>query len=334
MPTLVPQASRVSCRSTIGTANLWVIMRVIFGIFFFTPRDFAKFIKGLFIISTAACIFLSPIDIRAQAMKDLGTTVFHGAISNKLPTLDSGVIGYQKTGEQYRVYTFPETGEPIPYRLYVPESWQPGQRLPVLVTLRAGPHFDNNHRSPNALVAEARRHGYIVLSPLGYRGLAQPYYGSGYPIIRPTGPSEPAAGWTVTENLRAEHDVLNTLSLVMGEYGADANRLYIHGQNPSGSGALHFLSSYPGLFKAAVISSAPIDVTSYPVDQLVENGTSLFILHGTNDNSNEIQASRTMARSFSDQGVVVEYFEVEGGEHLNSYQLAAPQIFDFLEAHR
>ena len=30
---------------------------------------------------------------------------------------------YHATGEQYRIYNFPGTGESIPYRLYVPPRW-------------------------------------------------------------------------------------------------------------------------------------------------------------------------------------------------------------------
>ena len=33
---------------------------------------------------------------------------------------------YQATGEQYRIYNFPGTGESIPYRLFVPSRWSPG----------------------------------------------------------------------------------------------------------------------------------------------------------------------------------------------------------------
>src|SRR6056300_76069 len=100
---------------------------------------------------------------------------------------------YQHSGEQYRAYEFPGTGEPIPYRLYVPENWSPEQSLPVLITLRAGPSINNNHRNNNDLVVQARERGYIVISPLGYRGYAQPYYGSPYPVDRPSGPSVPGA---------------------------------------------------------------------------------------------------------------------------------------------
>ena len=50
---------------------------------------------------------------------------------------------YRHTGQQYRVYNFPGTGESIPYRLFVPTTWTTNSRLPMLVTLRAGTSVDN-----------------------------------------------------------------------------------------------------------------------------------------------------------------------------------------------
>ena len=115
---------------------------------------------------------------------------------------------YRQTGEQYRVYDFPGTGEGIPYRLFVPPSWQPGRSLPVLITLRAGMSVNNNHREGNDLVREAGKRGYIVISPMGYKPLRQPYYGSPYPIRRASGLTVPGTGWTAEEDARAELDVL------------------------------------------------------------------------------------------------------------------------------
>src|SRR5262245_5603730 len=100
---------------------------------------------------------------------------------------------YQRTGEQYRVYEFPGTGESIPYRLFVPSRWKPGIRMPLLVTLRAGTSVNNPYRDPNTLVTEAEKRGYLVVTPMGYRPLPQPYYGSAYPIARDK-PSVPADG--------------------------------------------------------------------------------------------------------------------------------------------
>src|SRR3974390_2345501 len=64
---------------------------------------------------------------------------------------------YQHTGEQYRVYNFPATGESIPYRLFVPSRWTPAARLPMLVTLRAGNTVDGPYRAQNDLVRGAEQ---------------------------------------------------------------------------------------------------------------------------------------------------------------------------------
>ena len=238
---------------------------------------------------------------------------------------------YRHTGEQYRVYDFPGTGEAIPYRLFVPSDWTPGQALPVLVTLRAGRSVNNNHRRDNDLVRVADERGYIVISPLGYRPLPQPYYGSRYPVIRPGGPSQPAAGWTDEEDARAEQDVLNVIDIVAAEYGADTDRVYVHGQNPSGSGALHLIAKFPERFRAAVISSAPISPVAYPFDRIRD--IALFVIHGEADTSNPIEASRAFADAAHDAGIDAEFAVVPGGEHLTAYLDFAEEIYDFLDAH-
>lgn len=240
---------------------------------------------------------------------------------------------YQSTGEQYRVYEFPGTGEPIPYRLSVPPTWTPEQRLPMLVTLRAGPSINNNHRGGNDLVREANARGYIVVSPLGYRGLAQPYYGSPYPVDRPGGPSVPAAGWTEEENQRAEQDVLNVIDIVAAEYNADTSRVFLHGQNPSASAAFHFAASYPDRFAAIVASSGPIVTDGFPFGVLRDNDTAVLVLHGDQDTSNDVAASQRMAQELQEHGIETEFRLVPGGQHLDAYLLDAKGIFDFLDRH-
>jgi predicted peptidase len=239
---------------------------------------------------------------------------------------------YRHTGEQYRVYSFPETGESIPYRLFVPTTWTPDRRLPVLVTLRAGTSVDNPYRPPNSLVAEAARRGYIVVTPMGYRPLRQPYYGSRYRIARP-GAAEPAAGWTAEDDARAHQDVFNVLELVTREYNADPARIYLHGQNPSGSGALHLAATHPGTFKALVVSSGPIVFDSYPWTTLAGR-TALLVIHGDRDTTNPLDASQRMAAAAKAAGVDASYATVPGGTHLEAYLTFASRIFDFLDAHK
>lgn len=239
---------------------------------------------------------------------------------------------YQHTGEQYRVYEFPVTGEPIPYRLFVPENWIPTQQLPILITLRAGTSINNNHRDNNDLVRLARERDYIVISPLGYRGYRQPYYGSPYPVDRPAGPSVPADGWTAEENLRAEQDVLNVLALVAAEYNADTTRVFVHGQNPSGSAAMHLAAKYPDMINAIVVSSGPIVTADYPFENL-QGKVAVMMLHGDMDDQNTAAASERVTKELQDHGVEAEFHLVPGGVHLTAYLTFAKEIFDFLDQH-
>ena len=239
---------------------------------------------------------------------------------------------YRHVGEQYRVYDFPGTGESIPYRLFVPSRWTPGTKLPLLVTLRAGVSVNNSYRGTNDLVAQAERRGYLVVTPMGYRPLPQPYYGSPYRIARP-GAAEPAAGWTPQENERAEQDVLNVIDLVTAEYNVDTSRVYLHGQNPSGSGALHLGATYPDRFAALVISSGPIAFDRYPFERL-KGKVALMVIHGDQDTTNPIEASKKMADAAKAAGVDTVYGTVPGGTHLEAYLTYASQIFDFLDARR
>ena len=238
---------------------------------------------------------------------------------------------YQHTGEQYRVYDFPGTGESIPYRLFVPSTWTPDTEMPILVTLRAGNSVNNSHREGNDFVAIGEQRGYIVISPMGYRPLRQPYYGSPYPIARET-PSVPGAGWTPEEDQRAEQDVLYVIDLVAEEYDADTSRIFIHGQNPSGSGALHLVAKYPDKFRGAVISSGPIVYDNYPFENL-RGKVALMIVHGDQDSANPIEASEELARVARAAGVDAVFATIPGGTHLTAYLTFAREIYDFLDAH-
>ena len=237
---------------------------------------------------------------------------------------------YQHKGEQYRIYNFPGTGESIPYRLFVPAKWTPNTKLPMLVTLRAGNTVDGPYRAGNDLVKQAEQRGYIVVTPMGYRGLSQPYYGSPYPIVRPNGPSTPAAGWTPQENERSEQDVMYVIDLVAKEYNADTSRIYLHGQNPSGSGALHLAAKYPDKFAALVVSSGPIVYDNYPFAN-IKGKMGLLVIHGDQDTSNPIAASQKLAEGAKAAGVETVSATVPGGTHLEAYLTYASQIFDFLD---
>lgn len=276
--------------------------------------------------------------MRTIVMAVLATTLFAQAAAAQAgrgaapaPQPNAAAPLYQATGEQYRIYNFPGTGESIPYRLYVPSRWTTSTKLPMLVTLRAGNTVDGPYRADNNLVRVAAQHGYIVVTPMGYRGLSQPYYGSRYQIARPNA-AAPAAGWSEQDDQRAEQDVFYVMDLVAKEYNVDLSRVYLHGQNPSGSGALYLAQKYPDRFAAVVVSSAPIVYENYPFDRL-KGKVALLVIHGDQDNTNPIAASQKMADAAKAAGVETTYATVPGGTHLEAYLTYAPQIFDFLDKH-
>src|SRR5688572_13910036 len=232
---------------------------------------------------------------------------------------------YQHKGEQYRIYNFPGTGESIPFRLFVPSRWSPGTRLPMLGRLGAGNTVAGPSPAGNDLVKVAEQRGYIVVTPMGYRGHSQPYYGSRYPIARPNAPA-PAAGWTQQEDERAEQDVMYVVDLVAQEYGVDTSRIYLHGQNPSASGALHLAAKFPDKFAAVVVSSGPIVYDKYPFANL-KGKLALLVIHGDQDTVNPMENSQKMAEAFKAQGIDTVYATVPGGTHLEAYLTYAAGIF-------
>ncbi len=149
-----------------------------------------------------------------------------------------------------------------------------------------------------------------------------------------TGPAalrSPASGWTAEEDARAEQDVINVLHLVAQEYNVDSERIFVHGQNPSGSSAFHFAAKYPDAIRGIVVSAGPIVTEGYPFDNLVGK-VSAMMIHGTNDTANTAQASQRVVSELQAHGIEAEYHDVPDGEHLTAYLTFAAEIFDFLDA--
>jgi pimeloyl-ACP methyl ester carboxylesterase len=97
--------------------------------------------------------------------------------------------------------------------------------------------------------------------------------------------------------------------------------------------ALHLGAKYPERFAALVISSGPIVSDTYPFDR-VKGNWSLLVIHGDQDTSNPIEASKKMADAARAAGVDTTYATVPGGTHLEAYLTYASSIFDFLDSRK
>src|SRR5207247_9134281 len=97
-----------------------------------------------------------------------------GVLGAQAPAPDPKDPQYQAKGDQKRTYSFPGTGESIPYHLYVPSKWNPNTKLPlVVVTHGASQAADIPfQRGEGALGKIAEERGYIVVGVTGYKANA------------------------------------------------------------------------------------------------------------------------------------------------------------------
>ena len=77
------------------------------------------------------------------------------------------------TGDQRRQYVFAPTGQPMPYRIYVPTTWDGKASLPIILMLHGAGADEGTYldQADGLLMKLAERHGYIVVSPLGFTPL-------------------------------------------------------------------------------------------------------------------------------------------------------------------
>src|SRR5689334_22553894 len=125
-----------------------------------------------------------------------------GLLTAQAPQPDPKDPQHQAKGDQKRTYSFPGTGESIPYHLYVPAKWSKTTRLPLVVVTHGAsqPADAPFQRGEGALGKMAEERGYVVVAITGYKPQATVVDG-GYnnpfkmvPAPRPPAPEGQRAG--------------------------------------------------------------------------------------------------------------------------------------------
>src|SRR5205085_10953252 len=116
-----------------------------------------------------------------------------------------------RTGDLKRHYVLDAANEIVPYRMYVPTSYNGSKAFPLIVALHGlggteDAFFDGYNK---VLPPLAESHGYIVAAPLGYRVDGSYGWGLGTP------PADPAT--KRTQEL-SEQDVIQALQHVRRQY--------------------------------------------------------------------------------------------------------------------
>ncbi|MBK8313632.1 MAG: dienelactone hydrolase family protein [Acidobacteria bacterium] len=232
---------------------------------------------------------------------------------------------YQATGSSKRHYLLKEANEVLPVRLYVPKGYDAQRKWPLIVALHGlGGTEETMLRRDDGLLAKlADEHGYIVVTPLGFR--VNGAYGQNAERML-----DPARKRIVT---LSEADVLAALAMVRQEYRIDDDRTYLMGHSMGGNGTW-YLGAKHAMQWAAIAPIAAGGMTPQQIDLEALRQTPVFVSHGAKDMTALVERSRVMTARLKELGYTCEYFELADGTHESIVVPAMRQIFAFFDKHK
>ena len=245
---------------------------------------------------------------------------------------------WRAKGDLHLKYHFPEADADMPYRLYVPSSWDGKSPLPLIVFLHGAGSDENWYLDANdrQLIRLAEQHGYILLSPLGYTRMGA--YGTPLRLPAVFGNPDIAAKQraSVTPEKEkilelSEKDVINTIEIVLNEYPVDRSSIFLAGHSMGSGGTWYLGAKYAQYFAAIAPMSGPfVDETNYPWDRI--RNMPVFMTEGTGATPSLV-GSKAMLAWMKERGFKVEYMEVNA-DHGGMIPLVLPSIFNFFDRHR
>lgn len=225
-----------------------------------------------------------------------------------------------RTGDFKRHYLLETANEIMPYRLYVPTSYDPGRSMPLVVALHGLGGTENsffeNYNADFPRLAE--EHGYIVAAPLGYRVDGSYGWGLGNP------PADPTVQFV---QARSEEDVMQVLGLVQQHYNIDTQRIYLAGHSMGAIGTWKVAAKFPDVWAAiGMFAGAGAPATLSQMQHIPQ-----FVVHGDADPTVNVQGSRAMVARMKELEMTLQYIEVPGGNHSDVVAPNFPGLFAFFD---
>ena len=287
-----------------------------------------------FILSTGITVAQTPLTIEYGCAIDAEEQIQESRILAK-NIANSDDPQWRAKGDLHRKYHFPAADTDMPYRLYVPTSWDSKSLLPLIVFLHGAGSDENWYLDANdsQLIRLAEQHGYILLSPLGYTRMGA--YGTPLRLPAVFGNPEAAAKQRASVDPErektlqlSEKDVINTLEIVLNEYPVDRSSIFLAGHSMGSGGTWYLGAKYAQYFAAIAPMSGPfVDETNYPWDNIRE--MPVFITEGTGATPSLV-GSKAMLAWMKEHGFKIEYMEVDAG-HGGMIPLVLPSIFNFFD---
>jgi predicted peptidase len=241
-------------------------------------------------------------------------------------------------GDQQRHYYFAAAGREMPYRLFVPQSYDPAAAMPLVVALHGfGGNQDYFFAAVKELTALCEKYGFIFVAPMGLA--TDGWYGAPLSIPgnapRSSGAPTPPPLRTADEETRyralSEADVMNVLDLVRKEYTVDASRVYLMGHSMGGFGTWWLGQKYADTWAAIAPMSGVLPNVDYQIDKLRQVPVQISI--GGAETPAWVEASRTLAAAMKAKGMTVGYVEPPGATHSGMIAPTTPQALEFFSTH-
>jgi predicted peptidase len=226
-----------------------------------------------------------------------------------------------------RTYRFADTGEELPYCVFVSSKVSDDKENPLILSLHGlgiGPGF----MCQGSVIDLAEEGGYILAAPMGYS--TGGWYGS--PVMAGRGqPESPPANLAEL----SERDVLNVLAMLREEFKIDDDRTYLMGHSMGGAGAF-FLGSKHADEWAALAPIAPAamlmnDNHGEILQGIKDSGVPIHLVVGTEDRL--MDTARLWAGTIEELDIEHEYIEIEGADHGSVIEEGMADIFAFFGRH-
>lgn len=249
-------------------------------------------------------------------------------------------------GVEMRSYTFAETGETLPWSVFVSSKLKPGDKAPLIIGLRG---FTGTTLTlvRGTAVDLAEEGAYILVGAIGYNNRA----GFGVPARAPrpaaesdTAPAAPAAGerrmppliggTAETDPARvtaySEKDVMNVLAMVREEFNIDEDRIYLMGHSQGGGGARHIAEKYPDIWAGVALLAPAIFNVELTEDS---NILDIPVMLAVGDQDTLVDGTKDFSERLAALDAEVEYKLYEGLDHGTIILGSMPEVFRFFGEH-
>ncbi|HET8698068.1 MAG TPA: alpha/beta fold hydrolase [Gammaproteobacteria bacterium] len=243
-------------------------------------------------------------------------------------------------GVEVRTYRFEETGEDLPYSVFVSSKIKPGSKAPLIVALRGYTGTTLTFvRGTTVDLAEAG--GYILVGPIGYNNRAgfgvEARPRPGRPPAQAPGaaPAPPLIGGSAATDpalvtAYSEKDVMNVLERVRREFNIDDRRIYLMGHSQGGGGARHLAEKYPDIWAGVALLAPALFGVEPTADS---NIVHLPVLIAVGDQDSLLPSARTYGEQLKALNADVEYREFAGLDHGTIILGSQPTVFAFFAKH-